>query len=98
MYKISRLERNLGIRGQIEFNYRSHTHVTNDCVRIQIMTGNFSGLGPGYQVAPPNFIEAILGVTFEDKINHVYKKVQNQCDKLNYSESCIKYYIEVNND
>ena len=93
IYRISRLERNIGIGKQIEFNYSPHPHV-----KIQIMTGNFSGLVPGYQATPQNFIEAMLGITFEDKINRVYKKVKRQCDELNYSESRIKYYVEVNND
>lgn len=92
-YKISKLEKEL----EVEYSskrpikkYRPRCKVTAAGVNITIMTGAFSGLMPGYHVSPPNMLESLMGITFEDKINKMYKKVQNRCNKMNESESHAK--------
>ena len=59
-------------------------------VLITIMYGDFIMLSPGYPISPPNLLEYLVGITFEDKINRTSKKVQNRCDKMNKAESYAK--------
>ena len=95
-YKISRIERDLGF---LEFGipydikYYPSCQATITGVTITIMTGAFSGLSPGYHVSPPNILESLLGITFEDKINRTYRKVQSRCDKMNMAEASTTPFI-----
>jgi len=89
-YKISRIERDLGFLNPPstpDTKYWPGCHASSSGVLINIMTGAFSGLWPGYHVSPPNLLESLAGITFEDKINRTFKKVQTICDKMNKAES-----------
>ena len=92
-YKISRIERDLGfLEYDIPQNnkYWPSCHASSVGVLITIMTGTFSGLWPGYHVSPPNLLESFAGITFEDKINRTFKKVQKRCNQMNKAEAYAK--------
>ena len=43
----------------------------------------YIGLRPGWIVSPPNIIERLLGITFEQKVEKTKAKAQKRIDKLN---------------
>lgn len=54
----------------------------NDCIEIGFERGQWT-IDPPRLVYPPNFIERLLGITYEKKFNRVKQWAERYCDELN---------------
>jgi len=60
-----------------------HTNRVEDSIHVYPAEGNCCLTGFGDYVRSPNFIERLLGYTFESKIEKSKEKYQKWCDKQN---------------
>ncbi len=63
--------------------YQVSVSKSGESVHVYIKSGSFSQRGYGRYVKKPNFLERLLGITFESKIKKAIEKTQKEIDKLN---------------